>query len=145
MREEMRQIFFDMGYVFFHFRIFQPWFDWTSAPSNAIALHVLPTRLSPGLTPGLGLIGRFTEMATSRFVESAFWNFDSMFVPQQHPAREVQDTFYVKSESFSPSSLLFVPDKTRRGRRERGKRARKETYLQTHQKQVDQTKNIINE
>jgi len=40
-------------------------------------------------------------MSTSRFVESAFWNFDSMFVPQQHPAREVQDTFYVKSESPS--------------------------------------------
>jgi phenylalanyl-tRNA synthetase alpha chain len=40
-------------------------------------------------------------MSTSRFVESAFWNFDSMFVPQQHPAREVQDTFYVKSELLS--------------------------------------------
>jgi len=40
----------------------------------------------------------FTEMPTNRFVESAFWNFDAMFVPQQHPAREMQDTFYVKSE-----------------------------------------------
>ncbi|WWC68180.1 phenylalanine-tRNA ligase, alpha subunit [Kwoniella pini CBS 10737] len=39
----------------------------------------------------------FTEMPTNQFVESAFWNFDAMFVPQQHPAREVQDTFYVKS------------------------------------------------
>lgn len=39
---------------------------------------------------------RFTEMPTNRFVESAFWNFDALFVPQQHPAREVQDTFYVK-------------------------------------------------
>jgi phenylalanyl-tRNA synthetase alpha subunit len=39
---------------------------------------------------------RFTEMPTNRFVESAFWNFDAMFVPQQHPAREMQDTFYVK-------------------------------------------------
>jgi phenylalanyl-tRNA synthetase alpha chain len=49
-------------------------------------------------------------MSTSRFVESAFWNFDSMFVPQQHPAREVQDTFYVKSEcplSHFPVSLPF--------------------------------------
>lgn len=52
--------------------------------------------------PAEELIDRFTEMSTSRFVESAFWNFDSMFVPQQHPAREVQDTFYVKSESSSP-------------------------------------------
>jgi phenylalanyl-tRNA synthetase alpha chain len=37
-------------------------------------------------------------MPTNRFVESAFWNFDAMFVPQQHPARELQDTFYVKGE-----------------------------------------------
>lgn len=35
-------------------------------------------------------------MPTNNFVESAFWNFDAMFVPQQHPAREMQDTFYVK-------------------------------------------------
>ncbi|OWZ33731.1 phenylalanine-tRNA ligase, alpha subunit [Cryptococcus neoformans c45] len=38
----------------------------------------------------------FSEMPTNKFVESAFWNFDAMFVPQQHPAREMQDTFYVK-------------------------------------------------
>ncbi|KAI9636126.1 phenylalanine-tRNA ligase [Dioszegia hungarica] len=43
----------------------------------------------------------FTEMPTNRFVESAFWNFDAMFVPQQHPAREMQDTFYVKEPSRS--------------------------------------------
>ncbi|KAH6636420.1 tRNA synthetases class II core domain (F)-domain-containing protein [Chaetomium tenue] len=37
----------------------------------------------------------FTEMPTNRFVESGFWNFDALFVPQQHPARDLQDTFYV--------------------------------------------------
>lgn len=42
---------------------------------------------------------RFTEMPTNNFVETAFWNFDAMFVPQQHPAREMQDTFYVKDPS----------------------------------------------
>lgn len=31
-----------------------------------------------------------------------------MFVPQQHPAREVQDTFYVKSKSKSSFVLLPV-------------------------------------
>ncbi|TGZ84233.1 phenylalanyl-tRNA synthetase subunit beta cytoplasmic [Ascodesmis nigricans] len=36
----------------------------------------------------------FTEMDTSRFVESGFWNFDALYVPQQHPARDLQDTFY---------------------------------------------------
>ena len=29
------------------------------------------------------------------FVESGFWNFDALFVPQQHPARDLQDTFYI--------------------------------------------------
>lgn len=37
----------------------------------------------------------FEEMPTSRFVETGFWNFDALFVPQQHPARDLQDTFYL--------------------------------------------------
>lgn len=28
-------------------------------------------------------------------MDSGFWNFDALFVPQQHPARDLQDTFYV--------------------------------------------------
>ncbi len=43
------------------------------------------------------LIGMgFEEMMTNNFVESSFWNFDALWVPQQHPARDVQDTFFVK-------------------------------------------------
>lgn len=38
----------------------------------------------------------FSEMPTNQFVESGFWNFDTLFVPQQHPARDLQDTFYIK-------------------------------------------------
>jgi phenylalanyl-tRNA synthetase alpha chain len=30
----------------------------------------------------------FEEMPTNQFVESSFWNFDTLFVPQQHPARD---------------------------------------------------------
>ena len=30
-------------------------------------------------------------------VESSFWNFDALFVPQDHPAREMQDTFYLET------------------------------------------------
>lgn len=48
-------------------------------------------------------------MPTNRFVESAFWNFDAMFVPQQHPAREMQDTFYVKGSSPALASLTTDP------------------------------------
>ncbi len=34
-------------------------------------------------------------MPTNRFVESSFWNFDSLFQPQSHPARDMHDTFFV--------------------------------------------------
>ncbi len=41
----------------------------------------------------------FTEMGFTEIkgelVQSAFWNFDALFVPQDHPAREMQDTFYL--------------------------------------------------
>jgi len=30
------------------------------------------------------------------YVESAFWDFDALFQPQDHPAREMQDTFYLQ-------------------------------------------------
>ncbi len=41
---------------------------------------------------GLG----FTEVV-GNLVQSSFWNFDALFTPQDHPAREMQDTFYIKS------------------------------------------------
>tara|TARA_Y100000758_G_C16064794_1_gene425849 strand:+ start:849 stop:2315 length:1467 start_codon:yes stop_codon:yes gene_type:complete len=35
------------------------------------------------------------------YVQSAFWNMDALFIPQDHPARELQDTLYLdNSESF---------------------------------------------
>lgn len=33
------------------------------------------------------------------FVESCFWNMDVLFIPQDHPAREMQDTLYCKRPS----------------------------------------------
>jgi len=32
-------------------------------------------------------------------IQSGFWNFDALFTPQDHPAREMQDTFYVSGQS----------------------------------------------
>jgi len=42
----------------------------------------------------------FTE-SRGPIVESAFWNFDCLFQPQDHAAREMQDTFYVKNPSVT--------------------------------------------
>ena len=39
----------------------------------------------------------FSEMPTNNFVESSFWNFDALFQPQQHPARDAHDTFFIQS------------------------------------------------
>jgi phenylalanyl-tRNA synthetase alpha chain len=36
----------------------------------------------------------FTEIVSPN-CESSFWDFDALFQPQDHPAREMQDTFYV--------------------------------------------------
>ncbi|WP_268541241.1 phenylalanine--tRNA ligase subunit alpha [Candidatus Nitrosotenuis cloacae] len=32
------------------------------------------------------------------FAQPSFWNFDALFTPQDHPAREMQDTFYIKDK-----------------------------------------------
>lgn len=38
----------------------------------------------------------FTEMS-SEYVQPAFWNLDVLFTPQDHPARDLQDTFYLEN------------------------------------------------
>jgi len=44
----------------------------------------------------------FTEIEGD-YVESAFWNMDVLFIPQDHPARELQDTFYLSE----PASFVI--------------------------------------
>eukprot|EP01138_Halocafeteria_seosinensis_P010356 gb/GECG01010574.1/.p1 GENE.gb/GECG01010574.1/~~gb/GECG01010574.1/.p1 ORF type:complete len:515 (+),score=64.90 gb/GECG01010574.1/:1-1545(+) len=43
----------------------------------------------------------FSEMPTNRWVENSFWNFDALFQPQSHPARDMHDTFFVKDPAQS--------------------------------------------
>ena len=47
----------------------------------------------------------FTESQGS-ILESAFWNFDCLFQPQDHAAREMQDTFYIGEPKY-----VNLPDK----------------------------------
>jgi phenylalanyl-tRNA synthetase alpha chain len=42
----------------------------------------------------------FEEMPTNNFVESSFWNFDTLFQPQQHPARDAHDTFFLDDPQY---------------------------------------------
>jgi len=48
----------------------------------------------------------FTEMNTDRYVESSFWNFDALFQPQSHPARDMHDTFFIKN----PAECKSMPE-----------------------------------
>ncbi|EGG19540.1 phenylalanyl-tRNA synthetase [Cavenderia fasciculata] len=43
----------------------------------------------------------FEEMPTSNYVENSFWNFDALFQPQQHPARDAHDTFFLSDPKTS--------------------------------------------
>lgn len=47
----------------------------------------------------------FSEIEGS-MIQSCFWNFDILFTPQDHPARDMQDTFYVSNlidENIDPA------------------------------------------
>jgi len=46
-------------------------------------------------------------MPTNNFVESSFWNFDALFQPQQHPARDSHDTFFVSQ----PAKTRYIEEK----------------------------------
>jgi phenylalanyl-tRNA synthetase alpha chain len=40
----------------------------------------------------------FSEIE-GRMIQSGFWNFDALFTPQDHPARDMQDTFYISAQT----------------------------------------------
>ena len=46
-------------------------------------------------------------MPTNNYVESSFWNFDALFQPQQHPARDAHDTFFISDPS---TTEIFPPE-----------------------------------
>lgn len=54
----------------------------------------------------------FKEM-TGDYVQTAFWDLDALFVPQDHPAREEQDTFYLskpKTGTFDKKIMQKIKD-----------------------------------
>jgi len=60
---------------------------------------VYPGKVHPVLQIAQKVREIFLEMGFTEIrgpiVETAFWNFDALFQPQDHPAREMMDTFYV--------------------------------------------------
>ena len=62
----------------------------------------------------------FAEMPTNNFVESGFWNFDTLIQPQMHPARDAHDTFFMKTPAAANRApedyVARVQDHARGGR-----------------------------
>ncbi len=67
--------------------------------------HLL-TKMSDRIREIMAELG-FEEMEGS-IVESAFWNFDALFAPQDHPARELADTFYLEGKSKLPEDKKLI-------------------------------------
>jgi len=47
----------------------------------------------------------FKEM-TGNMVQSSFWNFDALFTAQDHPVREMQDTFFIDKKAELPNKKI---------------------------------------
>ena len=70
--------------------------------------------------PMMALIERirniFLEMGFDEiegdFVQTAGWNMDALFIPQDHPAREMQDTFYLTNPEKIEIAQNFLDDWT---------------------------------
>ncbi len=79
--------------------------SWKTANLRRYDITKLPKKAYPGkVHPYQRIIGEmreilldmgFTELYGS-IIQQSYWNFDALFQPQDHPAREMQDTFYLK-------------------------------------------------
>jgi phenylalanyl-tRNA synthetase alpha chain len=76
-------------------------YDVTLAARDVYPAKIHPLRKIIEQTRRAFLEMGFTEVA-SPMIESAFWNFDALFQPQDHPARDMQDTFYMRDPAEAP-------------------------------------------
>src|SRR5690606_8198191 len=79
--------------------------SWKDLPLRRYSLNTLPKKIYPGkIHPYQRLLDEMRqtlfEMGFAEIhgglVQSSFWNFDALFQPQDHPAREMQDTFFLQ-------------------------------------------------
>ncbi len=77
---------------------------------ETFAPSISPAKKHPLTRLGMEIRQLFTNMGfvemSSEYVQPAFWNLDVLFTPQDHPARDLQDTFYLDS----PSSIDIGDD-----------------------------------
>lgn len=89
--------------------------EWKGRPLRRYYLSAPPEVRHPARRhPIARLAGRIRRIFLSMgfeemegpLAESAFFNFDALFQPQDHPARDLADTFYLPGESARPPAAL---------------------------------------
>jgi phenylalanyl-tRNA synthetase alpha chain len=79
--------------------------SWKTANLRRYDVTKLPKKAYPGkIHPYQRIIQEMREILLEMgfeelygdIVQQSFWNFDALFQPQDHPAREMQDTFYLR-------------------------------------------------
>jgi phenylalanyl-tRNA synthetase alpha chain len=79
--------------------------SWKTANLRRYDVTKLPKKTCPGkIHPYQRIIQEMREILLEMgfeelyggIVQQSFWNFDALFQPQDHPAREMQDTFYLR-------------------------------------------------
>ncbi len=85
---------------------------------NSDAEEIYPARLHP-MHEFIEIIRKtwfnmgFTEVS-GPIIESAFWNFDALFEPQDHPTRDMQDTFFLKNPSKISVEDIALMDRVKK-------------------------------
>jgi len=84
--------------------------DIENISSEAINVEAsVPVKFVARIHPLKDVINEIREIFVSlgfsevegNLVQPSFWNFDALFTPQDHPARDMQDTFYIKDKKAS--------------------------------------------
>lgn len=80
--------------------------EWKDAEFRKYDIQTFAPTITPAKKHPLSRLGAqvrrlftdmgFTEMS-SEYVQPAFWNLDILYTPQDHPARDLQDTFYLEN------------------------------------------------
>jgi phenylalanyl-tRNA synthetase alpha chain len=91
--------------------------SWKTANLRRYDVSRLPKKVYPGkVHPYQRIIAEMREILLEMgfeelcggIVQQSFWNFDALFQPQDHPAREMQDTFYLREKIPLPKDYEKV-------------------------------------
>jgi len=91
--------------------------EWKNLHLRRYDVTKLPKKAYPGkVHPYQRIIAEMREILLEMgfeelyggIVQQSFWNFDALFQPQDHPAREMQDTFYLRENLPLPEGYEKV-------------------------------------